>query len=154
MRAYARQGIPEDEAIFNYRMSRTRRVIENAFGTLAARWRILMQPIQAKVKKTELIVKSTICLHNFLRQTNSATYFSTGFVDTYDETGEIKEGEWQKLAGDGQGMLLENIDPLRGCRPTNSTIGVRDFLKTYVNSFEGSLSWQWGHVRSRGNVKE
>ena len=51
-------------------------------------------------------------------------------------------------------MLLENIDPLRGCRPTNSAIGVRDFLKTYVNSFEGSLPWQWDHVRSRGNVKE
>ena len=52
-----------------------------------------MQPIQAKVGKTELIVKSTICLHNFLRQTNSAAYCPTGFVDTYDETGEIKEGE-------------------------------------------------------------
>ena len=51
-------------------------------------------------------------------------------------------------------MLLENIDPLRGCRPNNSAIGVRYFLKTYVNSFKGSLPWQWDHVRSRGNVKE
>ena len=82
-----------------------------------------MQQIQAKVEKTKLIVKSTICLHNFLRQTNSAAYCSTGFVDTYDETGEIKEGEWRKLVGDGQGMLLENIDPLLSCQPTNSAIG-------------------------------
>ena len=72
---------------------------------------------------------STICLHNFLHQTNSAAYCPTGFVETYDVTGEIKKGEWQKVVGDGQGMLLENIDPLRGCRPTNSAIGVRDFSK-------------------------
>ena len=95
----------EDEAIFNYRLSQARRVIENAFGIIAARWRILMQPIQAKFEKTRLIIKSTICLHNFLRQTNCAAYCPTGFVDTYDETGQIKEGEWQKLVG----TLLFNL---------------------------------------------
>ena len=57
-----------------------------------------MQPIQAKVEKTELIVKSTICLHNFLCQTNSVAYCPTGFVDTYDETGALKVGEWQKIS--------------------------------------------------------
>ena len=113
-----------------------------------------MQLIQAKVEKTEVNVKSTICLHNFLCQTNSAAYCPTGFVDTYDETGEIKEGEWRKLVRDGQGMLLENINPLWGCRPTSSATGVRDFLKEYINMFEGSLPWQRDHVRSRGNVKE
>ena len=108
-----------------------------------------MQPIQAKVEKTELIVKSTICLHNFLRQTDSAAYCPTGFIDTYDETCEIKEGEWRKLV-----LYGVVVDPLRGCRPTNSAMGVRGFLKTYVNSFEGSLPWQCDHVKSRGNVKE
>ena len=50
--------------------------------------------------------------------------------------------------------LKRSIRRKRGCRPSNAPIGVRDFLKTYVNSFEGSLPWQWDHVRSRGNVKE
>ena len=63
LRPYPGQGIPEKQRIFNYRLSRARRVIKNAFGILAARWRVFMQPIE----KTDRIVKATICLHNFFR---------------------------------------------------------------------------------------
>ena len=64
---YPGQGISKEQRIFNYRLSRPRRVIENAFGILNARWRVFMQPIQSTVEKTDQIVKATICLHNFLR---------------------------------------------------------------------------------------
>ena len=80
LRPYPGQGIPEKQRIFNYRLSRSRRVIENAFGILAARWRVFMQLIQSTVEKTDRIVKATICLHNFLRQTNGAGYCPMGFV--------------------------------------------------------------------------
>ena len=64
MKPYPGQGIQESQAIFNYRLSRARRVIENAFGILAARWRVLMQPLQTSSENAETIVKATICLHN------------------------------------------------------------------------------------------
>ena len=113
LRSYPGQGLPEEQRIFNYRLSRARRIIENAFGILAVRWGVFMQPIQSTVEETDRIVKATICLHNFLRQANSAGYCPTGFVDSYDKTGTIKEGEWRRLVGDNNGAtLLQDIPPV------------------------------------------
>jgi len=52
--------------IFNYRLSRARRVIECAFGILTSKWRILRKPIATSVNNAILIVQATVCLHNFL----------------------------------------------------------------------------------------
>ncbi|KAL3209006.1 hypothetical protein MRX96_038386 [Rhipicephalus microplus] len=54
MRPYARRTLREDEnksyehRVFNYRMSSARRPIENSFGILAQKWRVLRRPIKAK----------------------------------------------------------------------------------------------------------
>lgn len=52
--------------VFNYRLSRARRVIECAFGILVSRWRIFRRPIATNVNHAILIVQATVCLHNFL----------------------------------------------------------------------------------------
>ena len=126
LRPYPGQGIPEEQVIFDYRLSRARRVIENAFGILSARWRIFMRPIQSSVDSTQMIVRAAVVLHNFLRQTNSAGYCPGGFIDSYDSTGKLKEGEWRRIVPNG---------------PTKKAVEVREEIKTYVNSMEGSLPW-------------
>ena len=50
-RPYTGQEIPEEQMIFNYRLSRTRRVIENALGIHATRWQVFMQPIQSTLEE-------------------------------------------------------------------------------------------------------
>jgi len=46
MRSYPRRQLTESRRSFNYRLSRGRRVVESAFGILAAKWRILNKPIK------------------------------------------------------------------------------------------------------------
>lgn len=52
---------------YNTRLCRARRVVENAFGILAQKWRIFYRPIETSVETTIAIVKATCILHNYLR---------------------------------------------------------------------------------------
>ena len=65
MKARGGNNLSEEERVFNYRLSRTRRTIENTLGIWAARWRIFRRPIRASVPTSEIIVKATIGLHNY-----------------------------------------------------------------------------------------
>ncbi|XP_025073544.1 uncharacterized protein LOC112552470 [Pogonomyrmex barbatus] len=56
------------EIIFNYRLSRARRVIENAFGILVSKWIILKGSIACSLESVRQLVKqlALVVLHNFL----------------------------------------------------------------------------------------
>ena len=65
MRPYPGKDLSQLQRIFNYRLSRSRRIIENAFGILVARWRIVRQPIIAQPDTVVTFVKACIALYNF-----------------------------------------------------------------------------------------
>lgn len=68
MRPFPGKGLTKEKEIFNYRLSRARRMVECTFGILSSQWRIYKRPINTSIETAESIVKATIVLHNFLRQ--------------------------------------------------------------------------------------
>ncbi|XP_049293627.1 putative nuclease HARBI1 isoform X3 [Anopheles funestus] len=62
------------ERTFNTLHSRARSVIENVFGILSSRFRVLVGPIQLEPEFARLVVLTTVYLHNFLRSRQPTEY--------------------------------------------------------------------------------
>lgn len=100
------------------------------------------------------IVQATVALHNYLRQTVTASYCPAGFVDSFDGSGNILPGEWRRItsADEGSGAFC-SLPPTRGSRYRNYAMEVREALKVFVNSEQGAVSWQWEYIRRRGPIR-
>ena len=60
--------LTRDKQLFSYRLSRTRRIVENAFGILAQRFRLFNRRIPLIPENVDRVVKATCVLHNFLTE--------------------------------------------------------------------------------------
>lgn len=83
--------------IFNYRLSRARRVVENVFGILSAVFRVFRKPMLLEPKKAELVVMACVYLHNFLRKEKSSRdiYSPTDLID-HEIDGHVVDGTWRQ----------------------------------------------------------
>ena len=73
LKPYSRCGsLSQRQEVFNCRLSRARRVVENAFGLLVSRFRVYEKPLPLSLATTEKVVKTTCALHNWLRRTSPA----------------------------------------------------------------------------------
>lgn len=53
---------------FNYRQSRARMVVENAFGRLKGRWRCLQKRLDLKLDNVPNVVATCVVLHNICEE--------------------------------------------------------------------------------------
>ncbi|XP_036346244.1 protein ALP1-like [Rhagoletis pomonella] len=128
MRPYPGIRLSPDRELFNKRLSRARRVIENAFGIMTARWRILLSPLQMHPTSAESVVKATVLLHNFLKM-HDGTYCPPEFVDQY-QGDNIVGGLWRQEITTplrGTGRLMAN-------NAARSAFNLRDQLKDYITA--------------------
>ena len=72
MKPYPGQKLTIAQLIFNYRLSRAKRVIENVFGIMVSRFTIFRRPMVANVDKVVKVMKACVVLHNSLMKTNNA----------------------------------------------------------------------------------
>ncbi|KAI7810021.1 putative nuclease HARBI1-like, partial [Triplophysa rosa] len=159
MRPFPGTNWPREKQIHIYRYSRARRVIENAFGILVARWRILGRPLECRPDKAVDIVRACCVLHNFLACTDEVNtavngYIPANFTDS-DTTGSPQLGEWRRVvAGDHPACnVFEPLDPcnLSRTRSSRAAIGVRNDLMAFFQSPNGIVSWQ-NQIVCRGQL--
>lgn len=125
LKPYPLRNITKEQRIFNYRLSRARRVVENAFGILANRFRVLLNANALKPQKVKIITKTCCTLHNFLRHKLQNKY-----------TGADPENEI-----DRKFTLLNGLSAQAGNRPKKIAINNREEYKEYFNTV-GTVSWQ------------
>ena len=120
-------SLPKEQAIFNYRLSRARMVVENAFGILAMHWRLFDRRIALCADNADKIIKACCVLHNFLAPTKNFT----------DIASELNPDARNYST---QAMLY--LPRLQGYHATQDAQGVRDIFKAFFNHNVGILSWQ------------
>lgn len=96
-------GMPILEKNFNYRLSSARMSVENSFGRLKARWRILLKKPDVHVDTMRKIIRTCILLHNFCEMSKENVY-----------------ERWMQEVAVEERQLLQQADPRNHPQENNS----------------------------------
>ena len=136
MKPYPFRQISYESRIFNYRLSRARRIVESAFGILSSRFRCLSKIILTYPDTTGDIVIACCILHNML--TDSNPNLKSIFPKLTVNFGNHEELQESCPYGKQFASLQSN----RSHNPINDAKVVRDYLRDYYNSPAGAVPWQ------------
>ncbi|XP_016658258.1 protein ALP1-like isoform X2 [Acyrthosiphon pisum] len=139
MRPYPGRGkrkLPLNESIFNYRLSRGRRTIENTFGIMASKWRVFRKPIIARRNTVEAITKAAVVLHNFIKmsENNAGVRYYSGPLDIEPD----EDNRWATLE---MGALRPVNQLGTNTYSANAKI-IRNKLKDHFSG-EGAVAFQY-----------
>lgn len=121
-RPFGRRNLTIEKKIYNYRLTRARRMVECAFGIMSNKWRILHRALDVNLSFCDAIIQACCILHNYVRQRDGVR-----FEDTLYEC------------------------PLTEMNPTNvrgNHIGTttREYFMKYFTTPGGSIPWQYEKI--------
>ena len=126
MKPYGRRMLTREEMIASNRISRGRRVVENAFGILVLRFRVKLTTVELPPATVREVVFTCVVLHNILRS-----------QDDDDDDDDDVPGDCRLIGGAAGGGPDRN--------PAREAKRQRDYLKDYFNN-EGAVAWQDGRI--------
>jgi hypothetical protein len=128
--------LTRERKIFNYRPSRARRIFENVFGILVARFCIFKTHINIQLDNIKDVVMASCALHNFLCRTSPDTNIPSECSDTEDlHNGTVTAG----LRSNPSSMATMKRGNNRNHQLTGEE--VRSQFVEYFNK-EGKVPWQ------------
>ena len=136
MRPFPKNQLQEEKRkIFNYRLSRARRLVESTFGILSARWRVFLKPFEINVENVDKAVKATVVLHNYLRCKKTS--------------GNVEQELQHFIETEGENHREYQLLPLNhlGYNATRKAFQTREKFVDFFNSPEGSVPWQIDALR-------
>lgn len=129
------------ERVFNYRICRARRIVENVFGILASVFRVFRKPMLLQPEKVEKVTLACICLHNYLRSNLSKNkYNPAGSFDIeHIDSGNLEDGAWRQ----DQQTLQSFFNLQQTARKSSvEAMEIRKEFAAYFVSEQGQVPWQ------------
>ena len=117
-----------DELVFNCRLSRARRIVENAFGILVQCWRIFSRKLNLLPDNADSIIKACVVLHNFLM----------GRKDLNELSQQLNPDNVPFLWDDGAILDLNR----RGYKSSTAAKVIRNIYRNFFRRPEGQVTWQ------------
>lgn len=125
MRPHPGQNIVREKRVYNYRLSRARRMVECTFGILATQWRLYRRVLGVTPETAEKAVKATCILHNLLR---------ADLVEDHPHAPSPEPDCSAQAIGDLHRMSSNNS--------SREAISIREKFTQYLSSAEGAVPWQ------------
>ncbi|XP_013183721.1 uncharacterized protein LOC132903439 [Amyelois transitella] len=127
--------------IFNYRLSRARRMVESTFGILSKVYGCFRRPFKLQPSKVTKVVMALLHLHNFLRRNDESRHLYEYYAfqgDRRNATNDvgINVGEAEETNAENA-----NIEPIMLYNFSPGEI-VRDEFAEYFCSHQGKVPWQ------------
>ena len=136
LKPYNVRSLDDKKRVFNYRLSRARRIVENVFGILVAKFRVLGSVILLKPESIDSVVLACCALHNFLRKKAPQNYTPLEQLDHEEPlTRDMVDGLWV------QGQNVINLARTSDRNPSQEAKAVRDKFTEYFNTI-GRVPWQ------------
>lgn len=115
-----------DKKVYNYRLSRSRQVVESAFGILTMKFEIFERRLKVQPRHLHSIILACTCLHNYM--INSDT------VMIYQDQDQPQHSR--------NDILFQNINSQDEDILQLENMAIRDNFKQYFNSQSGLVQWQ------------
>lgn len=121
LRPFSSRSLTTEKRVFNYRLTRARRVVECAFGILCNKWRFMHTSINLSIDHAISAVKAACALHNYVRERD-------GYLFEDSLSHNMEAAQWNVTRG------------------TTSGTHIRGEFQNFFMSPAGEVPWQMNSI--------